>query len=87
MPGQADAAGGAAGAAEGDSVSRRPPHIVFVSYGHADADEFARRLKRDLEEQAGATVWLDLERIDGGSDWAAAIEDGIRGAATRSSPS
>ena len=74
MLGQADAVWGAASGAAGDSITPRPPRIVFVSYGHADADDFARRLKRDLEERAGATVWLDLERIEGGADWAAAIE-------------
>ena len=81
MPDAADPAYSASDAS-GDDAAARPPCVVFVSYGHADADKFARRLKRDLEAHAGATVWLDLERIEGGADWAAAIEQGIRGADT-----
>jgi WD40 repeat protein len=51
---------------------------VFISYGRADASDFAGRLFRDLERD-GFTVWMDRDRIDPGAPFDARIEAGIRG--------
>lgn len=53
---------------------------LFLSYGHADALDFALRLCADLEA-AGYDIWLDRERIRTGVPWGdRAIADGINAA-------
>ena len=52
---------------------------AFLSYGHADATGFVRRLKADLESRGVHPVWLDSELLDGGALWTVGIEEGIRG--------
>jgi tetratricopeptide (TPR) repeat protein len=51
---------------------------VFISYGHADAAVFARKLKERLDRE-GFLVWWDEDGIRAGEKWAEAIEDAIKG--------
>jgi WD40 repeat protein len=53
---------------------------VFISYGRADALDFARRLASDLEKRGGYQVWMDLENIEKGGLFEVRIEQGIRAA-------
>src|SRR5206468_4557346 len=61
------------------SLSGLPASLraVFVSYGQADAPEFARRLRDDLSA-AGCRVWLDIDAIEEGAQWDVRIEAGVR---------
>ena len=49
---------------------------VFLSYSHRDDADVARRLKDDLEMH-GYEVWLDIERIESGTNWAVQIQQAI----------
>jgi len=49
---------------------------LFLSYGHADAKEFAERLKSDLNA-AGYSVWWDEKGIRAGQKWDIRIEKAI----------
>ena len=49
---------------------------IFLSYGHDDHAEIARKLKADLEAR-GHEVWFDEERLQAGEDWESCIERGI----------
>ncbi len=53
-------------------------HRIFISYGHGDAADLARRLRDDLE-QLGHRVWLDESGIRGGPAWEDQIEREILG--------
>lgn len=48
---------------------------IFISYGH-DCTEFVQKLCADLEA-AGHDVWMDVSRLQSGSDWRSEIADGI----------
>lgn len=50
---------------------------VFLSYCREDADS-AQRLASDLQ-RSGFDVWLDTERLSGGSNWKVEIQGAIRG--------
>lgn len=50
---------------------------VFVSYGHADATDFVTRLRAELEQRGISPIWLDLEMIDAGDEFWAAMQKGI----------
>lgn len=55
----------------------KPGHPrIFVSYARRDASELALRLQKDLSG-AGFEVWLDTQRIEGGSSWTVEIEKAI----------
>lgn len=61
-----------------DSGVRIPAlRAAFVSYGHTDAPDFARRLRDDLAS-SGCSVWLDIDNIEVGANWDVKIEAGIR---------
>ena len=49
---------------------------IFVSYGRADSQPLAIRLRDDLQAM-GYSVWLDLDDIAGGANWSKKIEDAI----------
>ena len=51
---------------------------VFISYGRADALDFAKRLATDLEKRGRYEVWMDLEGIEKGGLFEVRIEQGIR---------
>ena len=48
---------------------------VFISYAHKDGAELAQRLCQDL--QTKFDVWLDKDRLTGGSTWSQEIEDNL----------
>jgi hypothetical protein len=54
---------------------------IFLSYGHDEHAELARKLKFDLEAR-GHEVWFDEERLRPGGDWESYIETGIEWAAS-----
>ena len=60
-------------AAAGSPDRAATMRTAFVSYGHADAPEFARRLRDDLTA-AGCRVWLDIDAITEGAHWDVRIE-------------
>src|SRR5438270_2068693 len=41
---------------------------VFISYARADGEDFARKLREDLEA-AGILCWMDRYGLEGGKDW------------------
>jgi hypothetical protein len=49
---------------------------IFLSYGHDEHAELARKVKSDLEAR-GNEVWFDEERLLPGVDWESRIESGI----------
>lgn len=49
---------------------------IFISYGRKDARGLAVRLRDDIM-RVGYSVWLDMEEIPGGVDWAERIEQAI----------
>lgn len=49
---------------------------IFISYNSSDID-FAENLKHKIE-QAGLTVWMDIERLHGGATWRGEIDQAIR---------
>jgi WD40 repeat protein len=51
---------------------------VFLSYARKDGREAALHLKRELEKN-DLTVWMDMERIEGGANWSREIEEAING--------
>jgi TIR domain len=52
---------------------------VFISYRRTDAGPYARLLKVQLSQHlAGAPVFMDLDSIEVGTDFAEAIEVGVR---------
>ena len=61
-----------------EAAPATPPTPAFISYGHADATDFVRRLKADLEARGVNPVWLDSEMLGGGTLWTVGIEHGIR---------
>jgi hypothetical protein len=54
---------------------------LFISYGHADATDFAKRLKADLEAAGYAVRW-DEQDIQAGHLWDVRIEQMIRQSTT-----
>lgn len=52
------------------------PSKIFLSYGHDEYADIARRLKQDLEA-LGFEVWMDEDGIRPTNDWQIAIELGI----------
>ena len=65
-------------AQEGPSPTPAQPAQVFISYGRADAMDFAKRLAADLQARANYRVFLDLESIEKGGLWEVRIERGIK---------
>ncbi len=51
--------------------------MLFLSYGHADAQELADRLCADLEALGGYEVWQDTKGIRAGSDWWHEVQDAL----------
>jgi tetratricopeptide (TPR) repeat protein len=52
-------------------------HIIFISYGRDDAQEFAKKLYNDLkQDQSVRDIWIDFEKI-GLNHWDRKIEEGI----------
>ncbi|MEP7307269.1 MAG: TIR domain-containing protein [Acidobacteriota bacterium] len=60
-----------------DSPAAARPR-VFISYGHADAEDLAVRLENDLG-LAGFNAWRDNTRLCAGTSWEAQIEREILG--------
>lgn len=54
------------------------PETVFVSYSRRDYDVYVAPLVACLQA-AGVAVWLDQQRIDGGSNWQKALNDALKG--------
>ena len=54
---------------------------IFLSYGHDEHSELARKLKRDIEAR-GHEVWIDDEHLSPGVDWETGIEQGLEWAAS-----
>jgi WD40 repeat protein len=54
---------------------------IFLSYGHDEYSNLARKLKQDLEAR-GHEVWFDEERLSVGDDWETRIEHGLEWAAS-----
>lgn len=54
-------------------------HNVFLSYGHDEHSELARRIAADLR-LSGCSVWMDEREIQGGTAWEAKIENAIENA-------
>jgi WD40 repeat protein len=54
---------------------------IFLSYGHDEHFELARKLKRDIEAR-GHEVWIDEEHLSPGTDWETGIEQGLDWAAS-----
>jgi hypothetical protein len=46
---------------------------IFISHAHRDGKDLARRLQQSLES-SGFHIWLDRQRLSGGSSWTTAIE-------------
>ena len=51
----------------------------FISYARGDGEEFATRLRDDLEKR-GFSTWFDRKNIPPGADFDAAIDDGLANA-------
>ena len=49
---------------------------IFISYGHDDHVELARRLKANLETR-GHEAWFDEDRLKPGVDWERSLEEGL----------
>jgi hypothetical protein len=64
------------GGGEGVALADASRWRLFVSYGRRDAAEFVDRLVASLDSH-GFEVWRDTLRIEPGSDWHAAISNGI----------
>ena len=68
---------------ETDSLAEEPVSArtrnVFISYGRADATDFAQQLAADLEDR-GHEVWFDQDSIGKGALWEVEIEQGLRAA-------
>lgn len=55
-------------------------HRIFVSYGHRDATDLAKKLRDELVG-AGYEVWLDESGIHAGHAWTEDIRQALRGSA------
>src|SRR5215472_662776 len=55
---------------------RSQPCRVFISYARKDGGALAQRLRSDLAKE-GFDVWLDTQRLAGGTVWSAEIEHEI----------
>lgn len=51
--------------------------MIFISYGHDDHEEFIKLLARKLSD-VGYEIWIDYNKLDGGSEWEERIEEGIK---------
>jgi TIR domain len=49
---------------------------IFLSYGHDEHADLARKLKADLQA-LGHEVWFDEEQLHVGRDWETRIENGL----------
>jgi WD40 repeat protein/archaellum biogenesis ATPase FlaH len=49
---------------------------IFISYGHDEHIELAKRLRDDLKVR-GHFIWFDEQRLTPGSDWEIYIEEGL----------
>jgi tetratricopeptide (TPR) repeat protein len=59
-----------------------PPHGVFVSYRREDTGPYARLLQLKLGERfPDVPVFMDLDSIEGGADFAEAIKSGLNSCA------
>jgi len=57
--------------------NRQPPRI-FISYRRSDTRHLAGRLSDRLEEQfPGAHVFMDVDAIEPGADFAASIQEAV----------
>jgi WD40 repeat protein len=54
---------------------------IFLSYGHDEYADLARKLKQDLESR-GHEVWFDEQQLLPGADWETHIEQGLEWAAS-----
>jgi WD40 repeat protein len=54
---------------------------IFLSYGHDEYSDLARKLKQDLEAR-GNEVWFDEQQLTVGADWETRIEQGLEWAAS-----
>lgn len=60
-------------------MTEAAPNYVFVSYASADRERVFAIVRR--LEALGVRVWIDRERIEGGSNYGPRIVEGVRGAA------
>ncbi|MBD0278171.1 MAG: toll/interleukin-1 receptor domain-containing protein, partial [Flavisolibacter sp.] len=51
--------------------------MIFFSYSHTDASDFALRLYSDLQK-VGADVWIDQLDITGGKRWDVEISKALK---------
>jgi hypothetical protein len=59
-----------------------PPHGVFVNYRREDTGAYARLLQFKLRERfPGVPVFMDLDSIEAGVDFAEAIKSGVEACA------
>ena len=59
-------------------VTAFPPCGIFISYRRADAGAYARLLQVKLgEEFPGVALFMDLDSIEAGVDFAEAIKEGV----------
>lgn len=59
-------------------VTAPPAYGVFISYRRSDAGPYARLLQVQLSQHLhGTTVFMDLDSIDAGTDFAGAIESAV----------
>ena len=50
---------------------------IFVSYARSDGNEFAKELRRRLQDEHGFPLWQDLADMEGGRDWWLQITEAI----------
>jgi hypothetical protein len=62
--------------AEAELKAEKAPRRVFISYSRKDGSATAHHL-RDILQAANCDVWLDIDRIPGGSSWSRVIEDAL----------
>jgi hypothetical protein len=62
--------------ASDDPTQSQKRVIIFESYAWHDAQEIAKRLRRDLEAR-GFDVWLDVERMQDPDRWSMEIVEAI----------
>lgn len=55
------------------SVEIKP---ILISYVRAEAEQHARQLKSELQD-LGCNVFLDIDEIEGGHDWADALNNAV----------
>jgi hypothetical protein len=61
-----------------DRLERLSAHGIFLCYRREDAGPYARFLQRDLRERfPDADVFMDLDSIDGGADFAKVIREAV----------